>query len=173
MRNLVLLWWNSIRNQQWIKNVEEQLRPFFDTTYIDEYQHRKIGTWDMDMQKEIALLSSYIKNRQETVIFAKSAWTILTIKTMTKIWKNPQKCIFVWLPLVNVKKNWFSINSYIQKISCPILFIQNKNDPMGSFQEIINEVEWRPDFSFRELPGDDHQYDDVKALRDILISFLW
>ncbi len=68
---------------------------------------------------------------------------------------------------------WFPLKSYLSKIPCPVLFIQNKEDPIGSYLEVVHEVgQISDDFSFVELPGNDHDYSDVLTLWKIMSDFI-
>lgn len=153
--------------------MEEQLASLFDETTIHEYQHWLSWEGSMDIEKEINLVYSKIKDQKDLVIFAKSLGTVLAMKLMIDQWFLPKKCIFVWLPLWYIKNMWFSLKTYLSKISCPVLFIQNKEDPAGSYLEVVGEVsQISNDFSFVELPGNDHDYSDVEKLSEIVSWFM-
>lgn len=165
MSSLLLLGWNSFRNQSRIQKVEQQLASFFDETSIHIYQHRIAGEGDMDVEKEINVISEKIKDQKDVVIFAKSLWTVVSMKLMIDIWIVPKMCIFVWLPLWYIKNMWFPLKTYLSKLPCPILFIQNKEDPAGSYLEVVCEVsQISSDFTFQELPGNDHDYSNIEAI---------
>lgn len=169
MSSLFLLGWNSIHNQSWIKKVEQQLKSFFDETTVHKYQHWLSWEGDMDIEKEMNLVYSKIKDQKDLVIFAKSLWTIISMKIMIDKWFIPKKCIFVWLPLWYIKNMWFPLKSYLSKITCPILFIQNKEDPAGGYLEVVREVgQISNNFSFVELPGNDHNYDEIEKLLNMI-----
>ncbi len=170
---LLLLGWNNIHNQSRIKEVEQQLKSFFDETYIHIYQHRIAGEGDMDVEKEVDIVSVKIKDQKDLVIFAKSLGTVLSMKLMIDKWIVPQVCIFVWLPLWYIRNMWFPLKTYLSKISCPVLFIQNKEDPAGSYTEVVREIgQISNNFSFVELPGSDHNYSDVEKFSEVISNYL-
>jgi predicted alpha/beta-hydrolase family hydrolase len=127
----------------------------------------------MDIEKEMNLVYSKIKDQKNLIIFAKSLGTVLAMKLMIDQWFLPKKCIFVWLPLWYIRNMWFPLKTYLSKIPCPVLFIQNKDDPAGSYLEVVREVgQISNDFSFVELPGNDHDYSDVEKLSEVISNYL-
>lgn len=153
--------------------MEQQLATLFDETIVHEYLHWLSWEESMNVEKEVNLVSAKIKNHKNVVIFAKSLWTVVSMKLMVDKWIIPKMCIFVWLPLGYIRNMWFPLKTYLSNLPCPLLFIQNKEDPVGSFLEVVREVKQiSDDFSFVELPGNDHDYSDVENINQVIAGFV-
>lgn len=171
MSKLLLLWWNNAHNHLWIQEVDNVLFPFFDETYIHVYEHWLQWSWNMDLDKEMQHILSHID--WDTVIFAKSLWTILAIKTIVASWIVPRACIFVWLPLWYVHNQWFPLKKYLPLLACSVLCIQHTQDPVWSYEQLVDEINgiaWS--LTCCDLPGNDHDYKEVDELKKIISDFL-
>jgi len=170
---LVLLPGNHLKNRDWIYQIEESLKDSFDETYIQCYQHRNSEHQNMDLEYEMEILYEEIKYDKNITIFAKSLWDILAIMAMTEEWINPSKCIFLWFPMWFVKNNEFPLEDYLSQIQCPVLFIQKAYDPACDYQELVDLISAISDkFHFHEIPGNDHEYDDIKEIKNLTLNFI-
>ena len=172
MTTLVLLWGNSIHNKSWIQEVNKELLPFYDTTHIQYYRHWDQESWNMDIDYECEQLASYLKTLSgDIILFCKSLWCILGIKTITEKNIYIKQCIFVWFPLGWTQYHTFSIEKYLEKIICPVLWIQHTNDPAWWYKTIMEKL-WTlsPIFTGKEIPGDDHNYQEINILKQIILD---
>jgi hypothetical protein len=79
-----------------------------------------------------------------------------------------KRCIFAWFPMWFVANNDFPIQEYLKQVSCPILFVQQSEDPAGYYQSIVNLFSpISPKFTFKKLSGSDHAYKDIEAFRGL------
>ena len=170
---LVLLAGNHLKNKVWIQQVEENLKDSFDETYIQYYQHRDLDNQNMNLENEMEILYEQIRYDKDVVIFAKSLWDILTIMAISEKWIHPSKCIFLWFPMWFVQRNDFPLEDYLSQIQCPVLFIQKSYDPACDYQELVDCISSVSDkFHFHEIDGDNHEYDDIKEIKNLTLNFI-
>ncbi len=171
MATLVLLWGNDIKNKQRIQEVDKELLPFYDTTHIHTYRHWNQG-WDINMEYEYEQLCSYLKKLSGSIIlFGKSLWCILALKAIVEKEIFIKQCIFVWFPLGYCENTGFPLEKYLKELTCPVLWIQKTNDPAADYQVLYKKF-WSlsPAFTFKEIPGDDHAYQEIKLLKQFILD---
>jgi len=171
MATLVLLWGNNVKNKERIQEVDKELLPFYDTTHIYIYHHR--NTWgNMDMEYECEQLCEYLKTLKWSIIlFCKSLWCLLALKAMVEKDIFIKQSIFVWFPLWFTELHAFPIEAYLKELTCPVLWIQKTSDPAWGYATIAEKL-WllSPAFTCKEIPGDDHDYPEIKVLKQIILD---
>lgn len=174
MTQLILLAWNNKQsNQDWIERVEEKLSAFFDETSIQYYSHWQQDKPNIDLDYESKVFIEKINKTDDYVIFAKSAWTILAMKNIYENWLKPKACIFVGIPMWMIFHNEFPYEKRLKNNTIPMLFIQKTNDPVCSYQELLDLFSWLSDaFTFQEIPWNTHHYEDVDLLKKLVGEFL-
>jgi len=172
MATLVLLWGNNIHNKSRIQEVNKELLPFYDTTHIHTYRHRNLWTWTMDMEYECEQLYTYLKDLKWSIIlFCKSLWSLLALKTIVEKDIFIKQCIFVGFPLWYSQLHSFPLEKYLKELTCPVLWIQKTNDPAWGYATITKQL-WSlsPAFTCKEIPGDDHDYPEITLLKQIILD---
>ena len=164
---LILLGGNSVSNKEWIEKVEKALSPLFSKTIIQYYKHWSNEGEPFDFNEESLSLKKITEGLDKYVIFAKSIGSVLTMKCMGDNSINPQKCIFVGVPINIAKDINVDIGGLIEGHSVPTLFIQKTLDPLGFFADIAHALENSSVSGdlIKEIPGDDHKYDDLDLLK--------
>lgn len=172
MTTLVLLWGNSIHNKSRIQEINKELLPFYDITHIHYYQHWDNTWWNMNIEDESKQLGEYLKTLSGSIIlFCKSLWCILGLKTIIEQDICIKQCIFIWFPLGWTQLHIFPIKDYLKKLTCPVLWIQKTNDPAWWYYTIKKEI-WllSPAFTCKEIPGDDHEYKEIHIIKQIILD---
>ena len=82
-----------------------------------------------------------------------------------------QQCIFVWFPINWTQLHTFPIEQYLKKLTCPTMWIQKTDDPAGKYTTIADKL-WSisPAFTCKEIPGEDHEYNEVEILKQIILA---
>lgn len=169
--HLILLSGNTPLSQDWIDQIQKALQSRFDSTYIQYYLHWTDETVDsFQMPKELERLASQTQSYSEYVVFAKSIGVAMTLTGIDQGFLQPAKCIFAGTPSKTLRQ----YRETIQSLSFPVLFIQEKNDPYGSFQDICETVSsfQKDSFIAKQIPGDNHHYDHVGELVEEIIQWL-
>jgi hypothetical protein len=173
--HLVLLAGNSKLNKEWIEDVESSVKELFDSTYIHYYKH-----WDdenaklLDFDLELSRLQKELEGKEDYVIFAKSAGALLTLRGISEGILNPSKCVFA-----GVAVNWglskgLPVDTWLEAVHVPSLFIQKTDDPAISFEELREFIRAKgvENFTMIEQEGDDHHYGDLELLKKEMRDFL-
>lgn len=171
--DLLLFSGNSLIHKEWIEDVEATLKPLFSRTYIQYYKHWDEQAEVIMLDHELQEVSKVINEYEDYVIFGKSAGTLLALKGIHQGVLAPEKCVFVGLPVQWGKAHGFKVDDWIYKLTVPTLFIQKSKDPVLSYDDLdayLDEQEVDQCQSV-ELPGDDHYYDDLGSLRELVEEF--
>lgn len=172
--NLILLGGNSAINKQWLKDLAAALKPHFPAVLIHHYRHWETGEELIDLDYELDILSKIVQSQDPYTVIAKSAGVLLTLKGVAEKILNPQKCVFVGIPIPWAKANHFAVDSWLKNYSVLTLFIQQSHDPTMSYQDLQPYLEEAnlTNYQIVEMPGDDHVYGDLEQLKDNIVSFL-
>ncbi len=173
--NALLLSGNSLRNKDWIHRVGDAFRPLFDKITVHDYAHWESGAPLIDLSLEQDRLAKTAADLGDFIIFAKSAGAVLATKCVHDGTLKPQKCVFAGTALGMVKDQKLDFPVWLKKIDCPVLFIHNAHDPVGSFAELklYMEANGPKDYKLVELPGDTHDYDDLAGLNKLVKEFVF
>ena len=172
--NLILLGGNHKSNKEWIEDVEKAVRHMFESTKIQYYDHWEEKAGNIDLNLELKNLISNSKRVKNLVIFAKSAGTILTLQCIFEKTILPEKCIFVGTAINWGKACGYDLDRWIENFSVPTLFIQKREDPAISYNDLQNYLFSKGVKSFKmvRLAGSDHSYNDVKEFARHIRDFI-
>jgi hypothetical protein len=173
--NLILLPGTSRYNKEWIDEVRDSLEDLFLSTHVVYYDHWFLGHDEIDLNLEQKKLLEVVNNLDDDyIIFAKSAGSLLTIKSVHEKLIDPKKCIFTGHPVSWARYRNYPVEEWIKDFSIPTLFIQKTSDPTFSFTELKKYLEEHnvKNLKLTEQEGDDHHYSDLGLLRREIESFL-
>lgn len=171
--NFILLPGNS--NQSWIEDVKNILSPAFpnDAFTVQQYHHHDLGLKMIDLDHEEVILSNTATILDDVIIFAKSAGSILTIRSVANGTIHPKKCIFLGLPVLWAQKNNIPLLESLSAYNSETLFIQQTEDPFCSARELKQLLkDSGKNFQVIEIPGNDHQYDDLELIKKLVVDFV-
>lgn len=174
--NAIYLSGESIHNKDWIYDTQDKLAPLFDKTIVQNYDHWDAGTPEINLNSELEKLALNAQNIDDYIIIAKSIGTVLATEAIAKNLINPQKCIFLGVPINIIQKQGYPFAENLKFVNCPVLFIQNSDDPVGKYRqltEFINNL-YMPRLQYKivELPGDTHNYIDYPKLLELTKQFI-
>ena len=162
----VFLGGNSLKNKDWIEKVQNLSKKNIKSTHIHYYKHWETNDDFIDLDFEIETLSNFLKGKTNYVVFAKSMGVLLTIKAVSRGLIQPNKCLFVGMPLAVVKENKYKLRSWLTKYKVYTLFIQHDKDPLGSADSLKKYLDKNRlvNYAFMELKGDTHSYEEFDIL---------
>lgn len=172
--DLILLSGNSIKNKEWIEEVDHAVSSDFTATHIQYYDHWEKGEKMIDFDVEMEKLTKTVDPLEEYSIFAKSAGVLLALKGIYEGKINPARCVFAGTAVRFALRLGFDIEMWFGRCSVPTLFIHNALDPAISFEELevwLKMSEMR-DYKIQELHGHDHNYGDVNSLKKFITEFI-
>ncbi len=173
MPKLIFLPWNHAHNKTRAHSLADKFKKEFSEIYVQDYQHRWTSYPNIDLEEELEILINETQDNKDIILIAKSMWAILALMLMIEKDITPSKCIFMWFPMWFVGRSEFPFEEYLSQIQTPILFIQKTDDPTGRFEDIKESLIWFSyDFSFREIPWSDHEYDDLPELKKIILDYI-
>lgn len=172
--NLLLLPGNSAQNEEWTIEVEQALSPIFSSTELQKYEHWDTGEKIIDIDKELERITSLVSEWKEYAVFAKSAGTLLATKGVLKKKIQPERCIFIGVPIHWARENNFDADTWFGNYSIPTLFIQKSHDPFFSFNELKEFLTEKrvTNHTLREVEGDSHHYEDINLLKTEIEKFV-
>jgi len=167
---LILLQGNSKGNQEWMKEVENELKDLFDSTYIQYYRHCDTGDRLIDLDYELDILSNYLKKRKNYIILGKSAGVVLALKSISEGKISPLKCMFLGTPVLWCNKENIPIEKWIKNYKIPTFFIQKTEDRV-IFAKDLKKILYDSNvnnYKFIEIPGTDHHYGNFKEIKMLM-----
>lgn len=173
--NALLLGGNSLRNREWIQRVGVSFSSLFDKITVHDYKHWQEGRPNISFEDEQPILAKEAAALDDYVVFAKSAGSILTVKSIHDGLIAPQKCVFAGTALAMVKNENLDFARWLSAVECPVLFIHNSDDPIASFNELKDYLSENgpTNFEMVELPGETHDYDDLEELTELVKEFVF
>lgn len=169
---LLLLAGNSLHNKEWIEEVERTLAPHFNQTLVHYYQHWSTGDELIDLEYELEQLTASIGDLAGWVVFAKSAGTILIIRGCYENKIKPLKCVFAGTAIGWAEAQGMNVHEWLKNYSIPTLFIQKTSDPAIGYLDLANLLNDVVNVTTKEIPGDNHSYEDLRVLESEVTQFL-
>lgn len=168
--DLILLSGNSVHTKEWIELVEREFKDLFDSTYVHYYNHWKTDEKNIDLNYEVEKLLEYLKFKKNYIIFAKSAGAVLVLKAVSEGKIFPKKCMLVGIPLSWCNELGIPFTKWIKNYKIPTYFVQKTKDPYLNSDELNKVLEENDVDNFRliEIPGEDHHYEDLGALKKLI-----
>ncbi len=170
---LILLAGNSVVNRDWIEEVSAAVQDSFETI-IHYYRHWETGDEMIDLDYELAALLKDLPEEEDYCIFAKSAGSILTMRGVFEGVLHPEKCVFAGMAINWAKGKDLPIDQWLDAFTPPTLCIQKTNDPACSVEDLkaLKEKYSMENLSIREITGEDHHYENVAQLKELIESHL-
>ncbi|MFZ1483809.1 MAG: hypothetical protein WAS36_02260 [Candidatus Saccharimonadales bacterium] len=162
--NALLLPGNSSRHGEWVEILKSAVAANFQYTKTQHYLHWQTGGDKADIDYEISVAQTEVEQLEPYIIIAKSIGTAISVKGVADGKLKPKKLILLGVPINGgVSKNVFS--DWLQQINVTVAFVQNTNDPYGSFSSVKEAFEGKGhNITFIELPGETHDYLDFEAI---------
>lgn len=170
---IIILPGNSLKNKEWARKIKEAAFQIEGVTnvFTQEYDHWIFGGEVMNLQKETEKLLKTISGKEDYVLIAKSAGTLICVNTINHVKSKPREVILMGLPVQWAKDNNINIDVLFKSISFSPTVIQCKEDPITSaenarmFLEKMNLLE---NVRFEEIPGNNHDYDNLEKIFPII-----
>jgi len=166
--NALLLPGNSPRHSQWVEELKTAVAPQLQLVKTQHYHHWQTGGEMADIEYEINMAQSKVEKLNPYLIIAKSIGTVIAIKGIADKKLNPEKVILLGVPINGgVSEEIFS--KWLQRVNTQVVFVQNTNDPLGSFSDIYAAFKDKNnDSSFVELSGKTHAYISFKDIANLI-----
>lgn len=175
--NALILGGNNPHNKEWVQQLHAALAPLFTTVVTHDYAHWAAAGSSIEFDHELRAIQREARAIDDFVVIAKSAGVLLCLKGMAENIIRPDKVIFMGVPLSFVRQHALEheFDSWLKKLTEPMLVIQNSHDPVGSAGEVdryIKSVISPSLVTFAELPGNTHDYVDFHPLATHIANFI-
>lgn len=143
--------------EKWLYNILSATD--WDSSAIE--MHR-FEAWTSDEAFSVDQEISYLPLGHYDVVITKSIGCLITLRAQNKISWNR-------LVLIGVAWSLFSeserqLLGALEEKALPVLIIQEKHDPFGTYAEISEQVAAKEHIRCIEVEGDRHQYTDTVAI---------
>jgi len=170
--DLIILGGNSPANQLWTEGMEKTFKQDFGRIVKIDYDHWRNEKPLINLDIEVDKLAREADGKK-VVIFAKSAGNLVTLKAIYGNRVKPNKCVFMGVPIDWARQNNFDLPAWLTDYSVPTLFIQQEDDPFGSFsnlKELLEEKQVQ-NYTLEQVPGNDHGYTNFEEIRKLYLKF--
>ena len=156
----------KFETHQWMQDLLSGLNvPPFEFL-VAHYRHWSSGQ-DLDVNYEACCHA----NKLVDFVIAKSLGTYISTIAFDSFNFRPEKAVFIGTPIKRHSGNNFELLLNFTR-SVPTVFIQQTSDFNGSYLELTEVIQHHDNLTAIEVPGDDHQYADIKGLQKIISSVL-
>lgn len=172
--DLLLFPGNHPSTLKWTRNVEDGIGGLFNSTYIQEYLHWKTGDELIMLENELERAQIQVKGKRDYSFLSLSVGTLLVLKGVHEDRLTPERCIFVGTAVEGGRRLQYDVDLWISDFRIPTLFIQKTKDPACNFKDLKSLFENSCDDNceFIELPGNEHNYEDIESINDYAASYI-
>lgn len=175
--NALILGGNSPHNKEWVRQLHAALAPLFTTVATHDYAHWASAGETIDFDHELRAIQREARALDDYIIIAKSAGVLLALKGISDNILRPDKVIFLGTPLNYIHRHTMEheFESWLKKLTEPMLAIQNAHDPAAAAGEVdryLKTIVPPSLITFAELPGDTHDYIDFPKLLELAHQFI-
>ncbi|MBB5348462.1 hypothetical protein JWG42_08575 [Desulfoprunum benzoelyticum] len=149
------------KTEKWATNLLKELEGPDRTMTVQHYAH-----WDgggeqcLDLKGEIESLNG----RDIDLLIAKSLGVMIALIACDKGIIAPKKMVLIGTPVTGFREKGLDLRQLAAGPDIPLLFIQQAQDIVGSCASLRQEISGMKGAEIVEIPGDNHQYKDLKLL---------
>lgn len=168
--NILALPGISPKTERWATGLLNELTGPDRTMTVQRYKH-----WDCDNPEQCLDLDGEVQRLNGSpadLLIAKSLGVIVGLQAGEKKLIAPEKAVFIGTPVTSFTENNLDLRQLAAGLGIPLLFIQQTNDIVGSCASLRQAVGDLPMVQLVEIPGDNHQYKDLKLLARHIKKFM-
>ncbi len=148
-----------------MRDVALSLSGSVDAVSLHHYDHWYSAEQEVSLTSELAHIKTLLPSKEEYIFLGKSLGVDLALSSIKKHKNLPVACVFIGTGVYSdssEKKNTFSLRGH----SVPTLFIQNANDPRGSYVELAQTLERRgvKNASLYRARGKSNEYENISEI---------
>lgn len=171
---IVLLGGNSIKNKEWLIDMETAIQHFSNDTIRHNYSHWENSNFSINLDTELDCLRVMLQDFNEYTILAKSAGALLALKGIYEGKIYPSACVFLGTAVLWGKENGYEIEKWLKDYSTPTLFVQNSDDPAISPQDLLTLLQKSSVINHKLIvsSGRGHEYLEYQQIAENIALFL-
>jgi hypothetical protein len=176
MKIIILSGENKKYNKVWTQKISEALQGTFEN--IDSFHYHYWDNQDLNkikIDEELKLLSNMIQEEEEYIICAKTTGVLIALKGMYERLLEPQKCIFIGMPIIWARLNNFEIDKWLSEhYNTEMLIIQKDKDPSMYYEELKEYLMQKEILNTQiiKISGNDMYYEDYETLPNLILDFI-
>jgi hypothetical protein len=152
----------SPKTERWATNLLKELEAPDRTMHVQRYRHWDCGDTEqcLNLQDEVLRLQGSAID----LLLAKSLGVMIGLQACSKGLIAPGRAVFIGTPVTGFRENNMELKQLVAGLNIPALFIQQTSDIVGSCASLRGEIADIAQVELVEIPGDNHQYKDLKLL---------
>ncbi|RPH44075.1 MAG: hypothetical protein EHM86_00255 [Desulfobulbaceae bacterium] len=157
------------KTERWAANLLNELAAPDRSMTVQHYRH-----WDSDDAQCLSLHDEVdrLKGCDIDLLIAKSLGVMIGLQACDQGLITPQRAVFIGTPVTGFREQNLDLRQLVGHLDIPCLFIQQTNDIVGSSASLRQEISALPMKEILEIPGDNHQYKDLKLLARHIKKFI-
>ena len=160
----------SPKTERWATNLLQELAGQDRPMTVQRYKHWDCGdeAQCLDLDGEVQRLAGAAID----LLVAKSLGVMIGLQAGEKKLITPARAVFIGTPVTSFRENNLDLRQLTASLAIPLLLIQQTNDIVGSCASLREAVADLPMVQLIEIPGDNHQYKDLKLLARHIKKFM-
>ena len=159
--NILALPGISQKTEKWANSLLAELAAAERIMTVQRYLHWECGEGEqcLKLAEEVERLRGVAVD----LLVAKSLGTMIGLAACGKNLITPQRAVLIGTPVSGFKENNMNLRE-MADIGIPCLYIQQVHDIVGPAAALKAEIGGLVGIELVEIPGDNHQYKDLKLL---------
>lgn len=159
--NIIVLPGISQKTEKWAANLLTEMAVPDSTATIQRYIHWQCaGDQCLQLENEIERLQGCAAD----LLIGKSLGVIIGLLACQRGVIRPRQAIFIGTPVTSFKEKSLDLRQLANNLASPALYIQQTDDIVGSAASLRERIGTAPMAKMIEIPGNNHQYKDLKSL---------
>ncbi len=158
--NILALPGISQKTEKWANALLAELAVEKSTVMVQHYLHWDCGD---DQCLKFAEEVERLRGMAVDLLVAKSLGTMIGLAACEAKLIAPRRAVLIGTPVSGFKENNMNLRQ-MADIGIPCLYIQQQDDIVGSAAALEKEIAGLVGVVLVRIPGDNHQYKDIKLL---------
>ena len=149
------------KTEKWAAGLISELALPDSTAVIQRYSH-----WEADGE-QCMMLESEVQRLQDVevdLLIGKSLGVVVGLLACRQGLIHPKQAVFIGTPVTSFLEENIDLSGHADQLGIPALYIQQKDDIVGTSGMLCAQVGKAPLATIVEVPGNNHQYKDLKLL---------
>ncbi len=173
---IFLLPGQSIRNKEWIEEVESSVKGIFSDTKIQYYKHWTLGEKQTDIPFETEKFVKLINEcKEDYIVFAKSIGSLILLNSLKSLKRKPKAVLILGFPYYLVSRLGYDLQGLTEKVNFKIGIYQKEFDTAGTYEEVktlSNEYVFVNVYECIDEPNDNHRYTNLEYISELLEALI-
>jgi hypothetical protein len=159
--NMLLLPGISQKTEKWGAGLISELALPDSSVTIQRYGH-----WDGDGEQCMMMAAEIerLQGLEVDLLIGKSVGVAVGLLACRQAVIAPKHAVFIGTPVTSFIEENLDLFQLAEALSCPALYIQQKDDVVGSSAMLCERIGKASQATIVEVPGNNHQYKDIKLL---------